>query len=68
MKKKKTKYRLTWESNDRLFRKEMYFIYLVTAETWYDEKLAEGKNPELWMEQTTTTFEELRPQQQLEES
>ena len=31
------------------------------AETWYYEKLAEGKNPQLWKERIASTFEAMRP-------
>ena len=59
--KNEIRYRLTWKSNDQRTCKEAYFVYREMAETWYDEKLAEGKNPQLWKEETTTTFEAMRP-------
>lgn len=59
-KKTKTRYGITWESNTQPTRKVGYFSSLERAEAWYDEKLAEGKNPKLWKEETTTTFEALR--------
>ena len=55
------RYRLTWTSNDQRTRKEAYFVYREMAETWYDEKLAAGKKPQLWKEETTTTFEAMHP-------
>jgi hypothetical protein len=54
------RYRLTWKPDNESFRKEAYFSYLDMAETWYDEKLAEGKNPELWKEETTTIICKLK--------
>ena len=60
------KYRLTWKSDTQRTRKEAYFPTRKIAEEWYDEKLAEGKNPQLWKVETTTTFEVIRPQQQEE--
>ena len=59
--KTEVRYRLTWKSNTQRTRSEAYFAYRTMAETWYDEKLAEGKKPQLWKEETTTTFEAMRP-------
>ena len=57
-------YRVTWKSDTQRTRREAYFAFCDRAETWYAEKLAEGKKPQLWKEETTTTFEAMRPQQQ----
>jgi hypothetical protein len=62
--KTEVRYRITWKSNTQRTRSEAYFVYRTMAETWYDEKLAEGKKPKLWKETTTTTFEAIRPQKQ----
>ena len=64
--KTEVRYRLTWKSNTQRTRSEAYFVYRTMAEKWYDDKLAEGKKPQLWKEETTTTFEAMRPQQQEE--
>ena len=59
-----TNYVLTWESDTQPPPpKQAHFALLEIAETWYDEKLAEGKNPRLWKAVTTVTFEEMRPQE-----
>ncbi len=57
------KYRLTWKSDTQRTRKEANFDTRTIAERWYDEKLAEGKKPQLLKVETTTTFEAMRPQQ-----
>jgi len=58
--KTEVRYRLTWKSNTQRTRSEAYFSYRTMAETWYDEKLAEGKKPQLWMEETTTILHKLK--------
>ena len=58
--KTKIKYRLTWKSDTQRTRKEAYFSTCTTAEEWYDEKLKEGKKPQLWMEETTTVLYKLK--------
>ena len=55
-----TKYLVSWKSDTQRTRKEAYFDTLWGAETWYDEKLTEGKKPKLWMEETTTILMKLR--------
>ena len=57
--KTKIKYRLTWKSDTQRTRKEAYFSTRMMAEEWYDEKLAEGKKPQLSMEETTTIIYKL---------
>ena len=57
------RYRLTWKSDTQRTRREAHFASLKLAESFYDEKLAEGKNPQLWKIETTTAFEALRPQE-----
>ena len=54
------KYRVTWKPDSESFRKEAYFSSFDIADAWFDEKVAEGKSPQLWKEETTTTFEALR--------
>ena len=54
------KYRVIWKSDTQRTRKEAYFPTRPMAEEWYDEKLAEGKNPHLWMEETTTIVHKLK--------
>lgn len=58
------RYRLTWKSDTQRTRSEAYFAFRSIAEEWYNEKLAEGKKPQLWKEETTTTFEAMRPQEE----
>ena len=53
------RYRLTWKSDTQPGHKVAYFVYRTMAEKWFDEKVAEGKSPQLWKEETTTTFEAL---------
>ena len=57
------RYRVTWKSNTQRTRREAYFASYDRAEEWYAEKLAESKKPQLWKEETTTTFEAIRPQE-----
>ena len=59
------RYRLTWKSDTQRTPKVAHFPcrYRTMAETWYEEKLSEGKNPQLWKIKTTTTFEVMRPQE-----
>lgn len=54
------KYRLTWKSDTQRTRKEAYFATRTMAEEWYDEKLTEGKKPQLWTEETTTILYKLK--------
>ena len=54
------KYQLTWKSDTQRTRKEAYFPTRTMAEEWYDEKLAEGKKPQLLMVETTTIFHKLK--------
>ena len=60
------KYWVTWKSGIQ-HTKEGYasgwakFTCRENAETWYDEKLAEGKKPQLWKEKIASTFEAMRP-------
>ena len=54
------KYRLTWKSDTQRTRKEAYFATRTRAEEWYDEKLTEGKKPQLWTEETTTILYKLK--------
>lgn len=56
----KTRYRLTWKSDSQRNRKEGYFPTLTMVEEWYDRKLREGKKPQLWIEETTTTLRKLK--------
>ena len=58
------RYRLTWKPDLESVRKEAYFAFRDMAKTWYDEKLTEGKSPQLWKEEITTTFEAMRPQEE----
>ena len=60
----KVRYYLTWKSDTQRTRKEAYFASRTIAEEWYNEKLTEGKKPKLWKEETTTTFEAMRPQEE----
>ena len=53
-------YLVTWKSGTQRTRKEAYFASYDRADAWFDEKVAEGKSPQLWKEETTTTFEALR--------
>ena len=57
------RYRLTWKSDTQRTPKVAHFPSrgLSYAEEWYEEKLSEGKNPQLWKIKTTTTFEVMRP-------
>ena len=55
-----TKYRLTWKSDTQHTRKEAYFPTLEMAEMWYNEKLTEGKKPNLWQEETTIILRKLK--------
>ena len=55
------KYRLTWDSETQCTRREAHFTSLNLAESLYEEKLEEGKRPQLWKIETITTFEELCP-------
>ena len=57
------KYRVTWKSDTQRTRREACFDSCDRAEKWYAEKLAEGKEPQLWKEETTTTFEALHQQE-----
>ena len=57
-----TRYRVTWKSDTQRTRKEAQFALLKIAEEYYEEKLAEGKNPQLWKQETTVTFEEIHLQ------
>ena len=59
------RYRLTWKSDTQRTPKVAHFPcrYRTMAETWYEEKLSEGKNPQLWKIETTTTFEVIHPQE-----
>ena len=52
------KYWVTWKSG---IQRTAKFTHLENAETWHDEKLAEGKKPQLWKEKIANTFEAIRP-------
>ena len=52
------KYQVTWESG---IQRTAKFTCRENAETWYDEKLAGGKKPQLWKERIASTFEAMRP-------
>lgn len=56
-----TTYRVTWNPDILDSLKEESYAFLNMAEVCYFEKEAEGKNPKLWKEETTTTFEVMRP-------
>ena len=53
-------YMVSWKSNTQRTRKEAIFGTLEMAETWYNEKLEEGKKPHLWQEETTTILRKLK--------
>ena len=55
-----TKYLVSWKSDTQRTRKEAHFPTLTMAEEWYREKLKEGKKPQLWIEETTTTLRKLK--------
>ena len=54
-------YHVRWKPDAESFLKEASFAFLHMAEVWYFEKEAEGKKPQLWKEEITTTFEVMRP-------
>ena len=58
-------YRLTWKSDTQRTPKVAHFPSSGRsyAEECYEEKLAEGKNPQLWKVETITTFENMYPQE-----
>ena len=53
-------YHLTWKSDTQRTRKEAHFPTLEMAEEWYNEKLTEGKKPQLLIEETTTIHRRLK--------
>ena len=59
----KSRYRVSWKSDTQRTRKEAFFAYRDLAEEWYYEKLSEGKKPQFYKVEITTTPEVMRPQQ-----
>lgn len=55
-----TKYIVTWKSTQEPKRKEAHFHIFHLAESWYNEKLEEGKNPSMHMEETTISRSKLK--------
>ena len=55
-----TKYIVTWKSPQEPKRKEAHFHIFHLAESWYNEKLEEGKNPSMHMEETTISRSKLK--------
>ena len=55
-----TTYIVSWESDTQRNRKDAFFGSLTMAEQWYNEKLEEGKKPQLWIEEVTVTREKLK--------
>ena len=55
-----TKYIVTWKSPQEPKRKEAHFHIFHLAESWYNEKLEEGKNPSMHMEETTVSRSKLK--------
>ena len=55
-----TKYIVTWKSPQEPKRKEAHFDKWFLAESWYNEKLEEDKNPSMFMEETTISRSKLK--------
>jgi|688.fasta_scaffold2770596_2 hypothetical protein len=54
------KYIVTWKSSQEPKRKEAHFDILHLAESWYNEKLEEDKNPSIFMEETAISRRKLK--------
>ena len=61
--KTKSRCRISWKSDIQRTRKEAFFAYRDLAEEWYYEKLAEGKKPQFYKVEITTTREVMRQQE-----
>jgi hypothetical protein len=55
-----TKYIVTWGPRHPSGIEEAHFYALHLAESWYNEKLEEGKNPSMHMEETTISRSKLK--------
>jgi hypothetical protein len=54
------KFVVTWKSPQEPKRKEAHFDKRFLAESWYNEKLEEGKDPSMFMEETMVSRSKLK--------